>query len=55
MKIEGATKQWIENDPTIDWKESHIVGNKHKVWGKKGCPNRDERGCEQSTNGAANS
>ena len=28
---------------------------KPKLWGKKGCPNRDEWGSEQSTNGAANS
>ena len=53
-KIEGAAKQWIENDPTISWKEAHTVGNKPKLWGKKGCPNRDEWGSEQSTNGAAN-
>ena len=54
MKIEGAAKQWIENDPTTGWKEAHRVGNKPKLWGKKGCPNRDEWGSEQSTNGAAN-
>ena len=41
-KIEGAAKQWIENDPTTGWKEAHTVGNKPKLWGKKGCPNRDE-------------
>ena len=54
MKIEGVAKQWIENDPTAGWKKAHRV-NKPKLWGKKGCPNRDERGSEQSTNGAANS
>ena len=31
------------------------MGNKPKLWGKKGCPNRDEWGSEQSTKGAANS
>ena len=30
------------------------MGSKPKLWGKKGCPNRDEWGSEQSTNGTAN-
>ena len=35
-KIEGAAKQWIENDPKAGWKKSHTGGDTPKLWGKKG-------------------